>query len=139
MIHSNDGAILDCDFLKGWRFQEEFVQQFYDEIQRMQRLNTITGIGKTDQMPQFRHKSRHHIPEIDLTMDSDMELIGAKNLTYHPLRSTNDIPQDLIEYMNFDSIKSKCDAYHEQMMAMAKDLDSDHDETVQNASDHLHR
>lgn len=139
MIHSNDGEILDCDFLTGLRFQEEFVQQFYDEIQRMQHFNKITGIDKRDQLPKFRHHTRHRIPQIDMTMDSDTELIGATNLTYQPLLSTNDIPKDLIEYMNFNSIRSKCDAYHQKMMGMVNDLDSQNDEIAENASEHLHR
>lgn len=139
MIHSNDGEILDCDYLKGLRFQEEFVQQFYDEIQRMKHFNKIAGIDKSDQFPKFRHHTRHSIPQIDMTMDSDMELIGATNLTYQPLLSSNDIPKDLIQYMNFNSIRSKCDAYHTKMMGMVKDLDSQNDEIAENASEHLHR
>lgn len=138
MIHTYDGEILDCDFLKGMRFGEEFVQQFYDEIQRMKHFNKIAGI-ESNAIPKFRHHSRHHIPQIDMTMDSENELIGAKNLTYHPLRSIDDVPKDLIQYMHFDSIKSQCEAYHQKVMGMAKDLDSDNDETVQSATEHLHR
>lgn len=139
IIHSNNGEIMDCDFLTGWNFNEEFVQTFYDEIHGMQNGHVIMGLDRNNRIPTFRHHLRHSIAAIDKTMDSSNELNGASNITYYPLNSEHDIPKDLITMMNFDKIKSECDAYHEKVMHMADDLSSDSDEIAQNATEHLNR
>lgn len=139
MIYSYDGELLDCDFLKGWSFNEEFVEDIYDEIQRMRTLNSVTGLADNYQMPKFRHHLRHRLPEIDMTMDTDTEIIGAKNVTFVPVLSKADIPDDVQAIMEFDNIKRQCDAHHEKVMRIASDLNSDHDEVAKNASEHLNR
>lgn len=139
MIHSNNEQILDCDILKGWDFNEDFVQKFYDEIRGMAKANGINGSYRRYLMPIFRHHSRQNIPAIDRTMDTENEINGATNATYYPLHSKDDIPKDLIEVMNFDSVKSDCDAYHENVLRIAGDLNSGSDGIVQNATEHLNR
>lgn len=141
MIHDNSGEILDCDFLTGLKFNEEFVQKFYDEIQTMRKSNGhIFGLSDSVQMPKFRHQMRHKIPAIDKTMDSDNELSGAVNITYRRLYSVKDIPSDLRGMVDFDGVKNECDSYHQKMMRLADHLSSDRDdEIVQNATDHSNR
>lgn len=140
MIHAHNDEILDCDFLTGWNFNEEFVEKFYDEIQKMRKTNrNIFGLNENVQMPTFRHHLRHKMPEIDKTMDNDNELNGAINITYHQLYSKSDIPLDLRGMMNFAAVKDECDIYHQKVMQMADDLSSDSDEIVQNATEHLTR
>lgn len=136
LIHSNNDEILDCDFLKGWNFNEDFVQKFYEEINGIRKTNKFNS---KYHMPTFRHHSRLSIPAIERTMDSANEINGASNVTYFPLYSEQDIPKDLIEVMNFDNVKSKCDAYHQHVLQIAGDLKSDRDDTVQNATEHLNR
>lgn len=142
MIHANNGEILDCDFLTGRNFNEEFIQKFYDEIQKMRKthrhLFESKGIAR---MPTFRHHLHHGhgMPEIDRTMDSDSELSGAVNITYLRLYSKTDIPDELRGMMNFAAIKDECDVHHQKVMQMADDLSSDSDEIVQNATNNLSR
>lgn len=141
MIHSNGDEILDCDLLKGWNFNEEFVQKMYEEIQGIRKVNrnTINFNSHKYQIPTFRHHSRLRIPAIDRTMDSDNEINGATNVTFYPLYSEDDIPKDLMQVMNFENLKNKCDAYHQHVLQIAGDLTSDSDDTTQNATEHLNR
>lgn len=141
MIHANNGEILDCDFLTGWNFNEEFVQKFYDEIQKMRKTHRHLFESEGNiQMPTLRHHlHRRRMPEIDRTMDSDSELSGAMNITYHRLYSKADIPDELREMMNFAAVKDECDIHHQKVMQMADDLSSDSDEIVQNATNNLNR
>lgn len=140
MIYTNEGEIMDCDFLTGTKYDQEFVQKFYEEIDKIRHFNEINGFdAKKYHIPKFRHHSRHNIPEIDLAMDSDDDLIGARNFTYQPLFGNDDIPTDLRRFMNFDTMKSECDAYHEKVMRMAGNLNSNTDDVVRNATEHLDR
>lgn len=140
MIYSYTGEIMDCDFLTGIKYNDEFVENFYNEIQRMKRYNHIVGLNEEIyHIPRFRHRSRHNVPEIDLAMDSDNEIIGARNLTYQPLFNRNDIPKDLHRFINFNEMKTECDAYHNKMMETVNDLDSENDDVVQTATEHLNR
>ncbi|XP_055314669.1 uncharacterized protein LOC129575320 isoform X1 [Sitodiplosis mosellana] len=140
MIYSYADEIMDCDFLTGVKYNEEFVQNFYNEIQRMKQYNHIDGLNEEIyHIPRFRHRSRHNVPEIDLAMDSDNEIIGARNLTYQPLFNRNDIPKDLQRFINFDEMKTECDAYHKSMTQTVNDLDSESDDVVQSATEHLNR
>lgn len=140
MIYTRDGELMDCDFLAGLKYNEEFVENVYEEIQRMKNLNKLTGLNEEMyHLPKFRHHSRHNIPEIDMTMDSDNEIIGATNHTYQPLFNRNDIPKDLLRLMHFDNMKIECDAYHQNVMRHVSDLSSKSNEAVKNATEHLNR
>lgn len=140
MIYSYAGEIMDCDFLTGQKYNEEFVQNFYNEIQQMKKYNHIAGLNEEIyHIPRFRHRTRHNLPEIDMAMDSDNEIIGARNLTYQPIHNQNDIPKDVLRFMNFNKMKTECDAYHKQMMQHVNDLDSESDDVVQSATEHLDR
>lgn len=131
---------MDCDFLTGIKYNEEFVQNFYNEIQQMKKYNQINGLNdEIYHIPRFRHRTRYNIPEIDLAMDSDNEIMGARNLTYQPLFNRGDIPKDLLHFMNFNQMKTECDAYHQNMMKTVQDLDSKSDDIVQSATEHLDR
>lgn len=131
---------MDCDFLTGIKYNEEFVQNFYNEIKQIKKYNQINGLNvELYHIPRFRHRTRHNIPEIDLTMDSDNEIMGARNFTYQPLFNQGDIPKDLLRFMNFNEIKTECDAYHQKMMKTVQDLDSESDDIVQSATEHLDR
>lgn len=105
----------------------------------MSTSNSITGLTSKYQLPSFRHHSHRSIPEIDRTMDTPNEISGATNITFYPLYSADDIPKDLVDVMNFDSVKMRCDAYHENVLRIADDMNSDSDEVVQNATVHLNR
>lgn len=137
IIYANNGEILECDSLTGQNFIEEFVQKFYDEIQKMRRINRhIDGLSDTVHMPKFRHHSRHKMPQIDRTMDSDSELNGAINITYHQLYSEKDIPSDMRDMINFDAVKDECDRYHhQQVMQLNEHPSTDNDQIVQNATE----
>lgn len=140
MIYTNEGEIMDCDFLTGTKYDQEFVEKFYEEIDKIRHFNEISGLDATKyHIPKFRHHSRHNIPEIDLAMDSDDDLIAGQNYTYQPLLSGDDIPKDLQRFMNFDAMKSECDTYHEKVMRMAGDLNHNSDDVVKNATEHLDR
>lgn len=140
MIYSYTGEIMDCDFLTGVKYNDEFVQNFYNEIQRMKKYNHIVGLNEDIyHMPRFRHHSRYNVPEIDLAMDSDNEIVGARNLTYQPLYNRNDLPKDLHRFIKFNEMKTECDAYHKKMMETVTDLDSENDDVVQSATEHLNR
>lgn len=140
MIYSNDGEIMDCDFLTGLKYDQEFVEKFYEEIDKMQKFSKFNGFNdKIKHMPKFRHPSRLNIPEIDLAMDNDDDLMGTRNFTYQTLLKRDDIPKDLQRFMNFTAMKSECDAYHEKVMRVAGDLNSNNEDVVQSATEHLER
>lgn len=140
MIYSNDGEIMDCDFLTGLKYDQEFVENFYEEIEKIRTFQKINGFNaKQMHMPKFRHHSRLNIPEIDMAMDSDADLMGSRNFTYHQLFNRDDIPKDLQRFMNFTTMKSECDAYHEKVMRIADDLNSNVDHVVESATEHLDR
>ncbi|XP_031638977.1 phospholipase A2 hemilipin isoform X1 [Contarinia nasturtii] len=140
MIYMYDGEIMDCDFLTGQKYNEEFVQNFYNEIQDMKKHNKIIGLKEElYHMPKFRRYTHHNIPEISMSMDGDDEIIGARNLTYHPLFNQNDLPKDLLRVINFDRMKLECEAYHQNVMRHVRDLNSENADVVQNATEHLSR
>lgn len=140
MIHANNGEILDCDFLTGRNFNEEFIQKFYDEIQKMRKTHRhLFETNENVEWPTFRHHLRHQMPQIDRTMDSDGELSGAVNITLHRLYSKTDVPAELHGMLNFAAIRDECDVHHQKVMQMADDLSSDSDEVVQNATNNLNR
>lgn len=136
IIYANNGEILDCDTLTGQNFNEEFVKKFYGEIEKMRYTKRhIDGLSDSVHMPKFRHHTRNHMPQIDKTMDSDDELSGAINITYHQVDSEMDIPSDLRGMMNFNAIKDECDSYHQKVMQLA-----DHnDNIVQNMTGRSNR
>lgn len=129
--------MLDCDSLTGQNFNDEFVQNFYDEIDKLRKFNHhIDGLSASVRTPKFRHRSQHKkLPQIDKSMDSDNELNGAINITYHQLYSEMDIPSDLRGMINFDAIKDECDRYHQQVKQSNNYPSTDIDEIVQNTSE----
>lgn len=128
---------MDCEYLKGRNFAAEFVQKFYDEIERAEHFHKFSLFAFT--LPKLRHRIHRNVSKVDMTMNSDDEIFSMKNISYQPLNTMNDVPNDLAIILSYDNLKTQCDNNHRQMMQIIDDS-QDKDQTKQtNATNHLNR
>lgn len=140
MIYSLDNELLDCEYLDGLEFVEQFNEKFNEEISEAMKHRSsidLNVLSQSYQLPKFRHQTK--INKIDMTMDSIDELNGMKNLTYQIITDITKIPDDLKQMTNFNSLKTQCDANHQKVMRIINDLHSNSDDSRRNATDHLNR
>lgn len=137
MIYSLDNELLDCEYLKGRNFAEQFVEKFYNEIDQAERLHKFTAFAFS--LPKLRHHPHRDATKIDWAMDSDDEMFGMRNISYQPLATMHDVPEDLAVILNYEQLKVQCDDHHHQMMRIVNDSESDDHTSRLNASDHLNR
>lgn len=137
MIYSLDNDLLDCEYLKGRNFAEEFVQKFYDEIERAKHLHKFSVSIFT--LPKIRHRIHRNVSKVDIAMNSDDEIFGMKNISYRPLNTMNDVPDDLAVILNYENLKTQCDNNHRQMMQIIDDSQSKDQIKQINATNHLNR
>lgn len=137
MIYSLDNDLLDCEYLKDRDFAEEFVQKFYDEIERAEHLHNFSAFVFT--LPKLRHRIHRNVQKVDMTMNNDDELFSMKNISYQPLNTINDIPDDLAVILSYENLKTQCDNNHRQMLQNI-DGSQSKDQTIQiNASNQMNR
>lgn len=137
MIYSLDSDLLDCEYVNGRNFAEQFVEKFYNEIKAAERAHKLTAFAFT--LPKIRHHNRAQSSKIDMTMDTDDEVFGMRNVSYQPLNTINDVPEDLAVILNYDRLKVQCDNHHRQMMQIVHDAESEDHFSRTNASEHLNR
>lgn len=137
MIYTPDNDLLDCEYLKGRNFAEEFVQKFYDEIERAEHLQKFRVFGYTS--PKLRHRIHRNMSKVDMTMNSDDEIFGMKNISYQPLNTMNDVPDDLAVILSYEHLKTQCDINHRQMMLIINESQSKDQTKKVNATNHLNR
>lgn len=146
MIYSRDDDLLDCEYLSNAQFVRQFVIKFYDEVYQAEKARNLSTISTSYYQPESVHhtrKFRHYVkneedPAIDLK-NGNGDAFGMRNLTYHRLWTEADVPKDLLAMMDYDVLKQQCDDRHRQMQRIVNDLDSHHEDTRQNATDHLNR
>lgn len=137
MIYSLDNDLLDCEYLRGRNFAEEFVQKFYDEIERAEHLHKFSTFALT--LPKHRHRIHRRLSKVDITMNSDDEIFDMEDISYQPLNTMNDVPDDLAVILSYENLKTQCDKNHRQMMQIIDDSQSKNQTKKINATKHLNR
>lgn len=137
VIYSLDNDLLDCEYLRGRNFAEEFVQKFYDEIERADNLHKFSTSALA--LPKLRHHIHRNVSKVAITMDIYDEIFGMKDISYQPLSTMNDVPDDLAVILSYENLKTQCDKNHRQMMQTIDDSKSKNQTKKINAIKHMNR
>lgn len=62
-----------------------------------------------------------------------------RNLTYKTLRSLKDLPEDIVELMNYNDLKVQCQTRNKQIKDMVRRMNSEHEHERQEAHENLQR
>lgn len=140
MIYSREDELIDCEYVRERSFVKGFLNKFYNEVETARSRNF-----SSPQNYDFKQSlaGDHGIPfdflgKSDESGD-DVDAFGMRNLDYKQLRNSADVPDDMLPLMNYKNLKLQCDERHRQMKRIVYDLNSDHEESRRNATDHLER
>ncbi|KAG4070106.1 hypothetical protein HA402_013349 [Bradysia odoriphaga] len=139
MIYSRDDELIDCEYVRERSFVKGFLNKFYDEVETARSRNFSTP--QHYDIRKSMMSGDHGIPFDfqEKSDESDDDAFGMRNLEYKQLRQNADVPDDMLPLMNYKNLKLQCDERHRQMKRIVYDLNSDHEESRRNATDHLER
>lgn len=143
MIYSRDDELIDCEYVRERSFVRGFLNKFYSEVESARSRNFSSSTPENYDFNKSPSTDRHGILPFDFQEKSDEsdadDAFGMRNLEYKQLRQNADVPDDMLPLMNYKNLKLQCDERHRQMKRIVYDLNSDHEESRRNATDHLER
>lgn len=159
MIYTSDGQLMDCEYIRQKKMIRSFLTRFYNEIEQARARNFTSPlmVPKKHHSLVSDHDFREFIENGIVTSEmeelqynvqefangqsfaADGDAFGLRNLTYIPIVSEDDIPNDLQKQLNYRRLKHQCDQRHVQMRDLAHGLQSSDPQEQQTAGETLQR
>lgn len=159
MIYTSDGQLMDCEYIRQKKMVRSFLTRFYNEIEQARARNFTSPlmVPKKHHSLVSDHDFREFIENGIVTSEmeelqynvqefangqsfaADGDAFGLRNLTYIPIVSEDDIPNDLQKQLNYRRLKHQCDQRHVQMRDLAHGLQSSDPQEQQTAGETLQR
>lgn len=148
MIYSRDDELIDCEYVREKSFVKGFLHKFYNEVETARSRNFSSPLNDhfkksmtTDrEFRQFNENGDIPFDFYEKPEENEFDdAFGMRNLEYKQLRQDVDVPDDMLPLLNYKNLKLQCDERHRQMKNIVHDLNSDHEESRRNATDHLER
>lgn len=159
MIYTSDGQLMDCEYIRQKKMVRSFLTRFYNEIEQARARNFTSPLMVpkkhhslvsdhdfrefiengivTSEMEELQYNVQEFANGQSLAADGDA--FGLRNLTYIPIVSEDDIPNDLQKQLNYRRLKHQCDQRHVQMRDLAHGLQSSDPQEQQTAGETLQR
>ncbi len=148
MIYSRDDELIYCEYVREKSFIRGFLNKFYHEIETARSRNFSSPINdhfkksmtSDREFRQFNENGEISNDFYERPEESDFDdAFGMRNLEYKQIRHNADVPDDMLPLMDYKNLKLQCDERHRQMKRIVYDLNSEHEESRRNATDHLER
>ncbi|XP_041782277.1 uncharacterized protein LOC121598957 isoform X2 [Anopheles merus] len=162
IIYNSEGQMMDCEYVRQRDMLHQFRGRFFAEFAQARARNFSSGQGGPQTVDRaslvsnhdFRQYLEHDIvtPEMEELQynvyefpagvpaaQQTIDAFGMRNLTYIPLRAAADIPAELLEQLNFQQLKQRCNVRHMQLKEIATGLRSADPEHKRIANEKLQR
>uniref|UniRef100_A0A8W7Q0H4 phospholipase A2 n=2 Tax=gambiae species complex TaxID=44542 RepID=A0A8W7Q0H4_ANOCL len=162
IIYNSEGQMMDCEYVRQRDMLHQFRDRFFAEFAQARARNFSSGQGGPQTVDRaslvsnhdFRQYLEHDIvtPEMEELQynvyefpagvpaaQQTIDAFGMRNLTYIPLRAVADIPAELLEQLNFQQLKQRCNVRHMQLKEIATGLRSADPEHKRIANEKLQR
>lgn len=115
----NGKNLLDCEFMEdGGNFVSEFIDKFIGEFDYIRK----------EKLTDTKH-AKHHQYHEDANINKELQEIKP-NAKFIQLKRLQDIPENLLEMMNLNKLKKKCNQLHRQIRQKLRHKNGDKEEDL---------
>ncbi|XP_052871911.1 uncharacterized protein LOC128277490 isoform X2 [Anopheles cruzii] len=161
IIYNSDGDMMDCEYVRQRSLVHQFHERFRTEFKQARARNfsspfTLPARGRQSLVSdhEFREYLEHDVVTSEMEelqynvyefpagvpqAQRAADAFGMRNLTYIPLRTPADIPDELRGQLNFHELKQRCNVRHMQLKEIASGLRSADPEHQRIANEKLQR
>lgn len=157
MIFTNDGELLNCEYIRERHNIHDFIKKFNHEFKSVQRRNfsSVHALAEYDMHRKISDREflgyvendiiTPELKEIEHNMDVlnqipiDDEYFGMRDLQYRKLNNLFDLPDDLPQWMSVKDMRRQCDRKNRELKKIVTRMHSRNDTDRMVAKDHLER
>lgn len=162
IIYNNGYAdMMDCEIVRRKDLIQSFVHKFDKEVEVLRRRNSTHPSHLHHHQYKLPHLTEHEFNDFletenlpfsyQMSFDNQEEFDNvnriirrdqvyfSRSVNYEKIEDYTDLPNELVDLLNFKSIRSQCDEIHQRMKDIAHGLNSANDKHRQNATESLDR